>query len=57
LFFSDAVEFAKRTPWQIPLLRNLHIFAVITEQEKVCKVLRHLVEIGRSPPGLDQSFL
>jgi hypothetical protein len=38
-------------------------FAVITEPEKVRNdpgqpsVVRHLAEIGRSPPGLDQSFV
>jgi hypothetical protein len=35
----------------------MRILAVITEPEKVRKILRHLVEIGRSPPGLDQSFV
>jgi len=35
----------------------MRILAVITEPEEVRKILRHLVKIGRSPPGLDQSFV
>jgi hypothetical protein len=35
----------------------MRILAVITETEEVRKILRHLVKIGRSPPGLDQSFV
>ena len=35
---------------------QMRILAVITEPEEVRKILRHLVKIGRSPPGLDQSF-
>jgi hypothetical protein len=31
----------------------MRILAVITEPEEVHKILRHLVKIGRSPPGLD----
>jgi hypothetical protein len=31
----------------------MRILAVITEPEEVRKILRHLVKIGRSPPGLD----
>jgi hypothetical protein len=33
----------------------MRILAVITEPEEVRKI--HLVKIGRSPPGLDQSFV
>jgi hypothetical protein len=35
----------------------MRILAVITEPEEVRKILRHLVKIGRSPPGLDPSFV
>ena len=31
--------------------------SVITEPEEVGMILRHLIKIGRSPPGLDQSFM
>ena len=33
------------------------VLAVITEPEEVRKILRHLVKIGRSPPGLDPTSL
>jgi hypothetical protein len=33
----------------------MRILAVITEPEEVRKILRHLVKIGRSPPGFDPS--
>ena len=33
------------------------ILAVITEPEEVRKILRHLVKIGRSPPGFDPASL
>jgi hypothetical protein len=29
----------------------MRILAVITEPEEVKKILRHLMKIGRSPPG------
>ncbi len=35
----------------------MQILAVITEPEEVHKILRHLVKIGRSPPGLDLASL
>jgi hypothetical protein len=35
----------------------MRILAVITEPEEVRKILRHLVKVGRSPPGLDPSFV
>jgi hypothetical protein len=35
----------------------MRILAVITEPEEVCKILRHLVKIGRSPPGFDPASL
>jgi hypothetical protein len=35
----------------------MRILAVITEPQEVRKILRHLVKIGRSPPGLDHSFM
>jgi hypothetical protein len=35
----------------------MRILAVITEPEEVKKILRHLVKIGRSPPGLDPNFV
>jgi hypothetical protein len=36
---------------------SMRILAVITEPEEGRRVLRHLVKIGRSPPGLDPAFL
>ncbi len=35
----------------------MNVIAVITEPEEVRKILRHLVKVGRSPPGLDPSFV
>jgi len=35
----------------------MRILAVITEPEEVRKILRYLVKIGRSPPGLDPASL
>jgi hypothetical protein len=35
----------------------MRILAVITEPEEVKKILRHLVKVGQSPPGLDPSFV
>jgi hypothetical protein len=35
----------------------MKVIAVITAPEEVRKILRHLMKIGRSPPGLDQSFV
>ena len=35
----------------------MRILAVVTEPEEVRKILRHLVKIGRSPPGLDPTSL
>jgi hypothetical protein len=35
----------------------MRILAVITEREEVRKILRHLVKVGRSPPGLDPNFV
>ena len=32
---------------------QMRILAVITDSQEVRKILRHLVKIGRSPPGLD----
>ncbi len=32
---------------------DMRILAVITEPEEVRRILRHLVKIGRSPPGFD----
>ena len=36
---------------------QMRVLAVITEPEEVCKILRHLVKIGRSPPGLGPASL
>ena len=36
---------------------EMRIVAVITEPQEVCKILRHLVKIGRSPPGFDPASL
>ena len=35
----------------------MRILAVITEPQEVCKILRHLLKIGRSPPGFDPASL
>ena len=35
----------------------MRILAVITEPDEVRKILRHLVKIGRSPPGFDPASL
>ena len=35
----------------------MRILAVITDPAEVKKILRYLVKIGRSPPGLDPSFV
>ena len=35
----------------------MRILAVITEPEEIRKILRHLVKIGRSPPGYDPASL
>jgi hypothetical protein len=36
---------------------SMRILAVITQPEEVRKILRHLVKIGRSPPGFEPSFV
>jgi hypothetical protein len=35
----------------------MRVLAVITEPQEVRKILRHLVKIGRSPPGFDPASL
>ena len=35
----------------------MKVIAVITEPEEVQKILRHLVKVGRSPPGFDTTSL
>jgi hypothetical protein len=35
----------------------MRILALITDPGEVKKILRHLVKIGRPPPGLDPSTL
>jgi hypothetical protein len=35
----------------------MKVIAVITDPQEVHKILRHMVKVGRSPPGLEQSFL
>jgi hypothetical protein len=35
----------------------MRILAVITEPQGVRKILRHLVKIGHSPPGIDPDSL
>jgi hypothetical protein len=35
----------------------MKLFAVITDPAEVRKILRHLIKIGRSPPGLDPGSL
>ena len=45
-------------PHECPLCHSpMNVIAVITDLEEVKKILRHLVKIGRSPPGLDSSFV
>jgi hypothetical protein len=58
-FFPDA--FLPRSdatyPLECPRCRSaMNVIAVITDPEEVRKILRHLVKIGRPPPGLDPSF-
>jgi hypothetical protein len=35
----------------------MSLIAVITDPAEVRKILRHLLKIGRAPPGLDPSML
>jgi hypothetical protein len=35
----------------------MRILAVITDPAEVKKILRHLIKIGRPPPGLDLAAL
>jgi hypothetical protein len=35
----------------------MKLIAIITDPAEVRKILRHLVKIGRAPPGLDTSAL
>jgi hypothetical protein len=35
----------------------MKLIAVITDPAEVRKILRHLLRIGRAPPGLDPSAL
>jgi hypothetical protein len=35
----------------------MNVIAVIIDPAEVKKILRHLVKIGRSPSGLDSSFV
>jgi hypothetical protein len=35
----------------------MRVLAVITEPQQVRKILRHLVKIGKPPPGLDPASL
>jgi len=35
----------------------MKVIAVITDPDEVKKILRHLVKVGRPPPGLEQSFV
>jgi hypothetical protein len=41
----------------LPCSAPMRILAVITEPEELRKILRHLVKIGRSPPGFDPASL
>ena len=36
---------------------SMKVVAVITDPAEVKKILRHLVKVGRSPPGLDPNFV
>ena len=36
---------------------EMRLIAVITDPAEVGKILRHLLKIGRAPPGLDPSVL
>ena len=35
----------------------MNVIAVIIDPAEVKKILRHLVKVGRSPPGLDPNFV
>jgi hypothetical protein len=36
---------------------EMKLIAVITNPSEAAKILRHLIKIGRAPPGLDPSSL
>ncbi|MEW5815538.1 MAG: outer membrane lipoprotein-sorting protein [Spirochaetota bacterium] len=36
---------------------EMQVIAVIQESEEIKRILRHLVKIGRSPPGVDPASL
>ena len=45
-------------PLECPRCQSpMKVIAVITDPDEVRKILRHLVKVGRSPPGLEQSFV
>jgi hypothetical protein len=45
-------------PLECPLCHSpMNVIAVITDLEEVKKILRHLVKVDRSPPGLDPNFV
>jgi hypothetical protein len=45
-------------PLECPCCHSpMNVIAAITELEEVKKILRHLVKVGRSPPGLDPNFV
>jgi hypothetical protein len=35
----------------------MRILAIITDREDVSKILKHLIKVGKQPPGLDPSSL
>ena len=35
----------------------MRLIAVVTDPAEVRKILRHLLKVGRAPPGLDPSTL
>jgi hypothetical protein len=36
---------------------EMRVIAIITDPSEVAKILRHLVKIGRAPPGPEASLL
>jgi len=55
-FYTKAANRPIKTGMVLAYHSPMNVIAVITDPAEVKKILRHLVKIGRSPPGLDPSF-
>jgi hypothetical protein len=42
--------------WWAAFVGSMRVVAVITEPPRVRKILRHLIKVGKAPPGLQQRF-